>query len=483
MIKSYKFITNANDIKTKHIQDKLYPEWRRVAEVLINKHMNHYYKYNSICIDNSLYKDVYTFLTERYKDAINRQVVGLFKSKVSNFKRKFNKIVLSSNLSNEIKKDLCLVNKRNLFFINEDIHGKNHKVNYETIKLGRWIFKNFFGKLPSCKNINMVLQYKIAVIETPTGLNSNIKYVIKLSSGKKNIKGKFYYIPLLNNKYADKFEGKLNTSCTLIFKDHKFNSVLITKELDIIKPELSKVKLSFDIGLNILLATNNGETYGKWYLKKLKKLDDQLMILTNHLKEIHGKYVKLSEFSEYNKLVNMIRDFSKNEINRIFNKIYKKYKPETLIMEDLDFKGSNIGKKNNRLLHRFGLSIIKSKLNQLKIDYGVKIKFIDAAYSSQTCSKCGYIDKNNRKSQKEFECLCCGKKINADVNAGKTLYNFEERFGEKLFYTVNDRNKKRTLLINDFIDSKVWTDNERLIQALNNNPYKKDYYLILREKL
>ena len=258
---------------------------------------------------------------------------------------------------------------------------------------------------------------------------------------------------------------------------------MITKELDIIKPELSKVKVSFDIGLNILLATNNGETYGKWYLKKLKKLDDQLMILTNHLKEIHGKYVKLSEFSEYNKLVNMIRDFSKNEINRIFNKIYKKYKPETLIMEDLDFKGSNIGKKNNRLLHRFGLSIIKSKLNQLKIDYGVKIKFIDAAYSSQTCSKCGYIDKNNRKSQKEFECLCCGKKINADVNAGKTLYNFEERFGEKLFYTVNDRNKKRTLLINDFIDSKVWTDNERLIQALNNNPYKKDYYLILREKL
>ena len=94
-----------------------------------------------------------------------------------------------------------------------------------------------------------------------------------------------------------------------------------------------------------------------------------------------------------------------------------------------------------------------------------------------------YVDKNNRKSQKEFECLCCGKKINADVNAGKTLYNFEERFGEKLFYTFNDRNKKRTLLINDFIDSKVWTDNERLIQALKNNPYKKDYSLRLREKL
>jgi len=110
MIKSYKFITNANDIKTKHIQDKLYPEWSRVADVLINKHMNYYYKYNSICIDNSLYKDVTTFLTERYKDAINRQVVGLFKYKVSNFKRKFNKIVLlSSNLSNEIKKDFGFV--------------------------------------------------------------------------------------------------------------------------------------------------------------------------------------------------------------------------------------------------------------------------------------------------------------------------------------------------------------------------------------
>ena len=483
MIKSYKFYTNSNTGKVNHIQDRLYPEWCRVSGILIHRHMNYYYRFNFVCGDNSLYKGIKTFLTERYKDAINRQVVGMFRSKISNVKRKFNKIVLSSDLSDDLKKDLCLVNKRNLFFLNDDIHGKKYKVGYESIKLGRWIFKTFFGRLPSCKNINMILQDKIAVIETPNNLNDTIKYVVKLSAGDSKVRGKFYYLPLLNNKYSEVFDGAVSTSCTLVFKKHKFDHLVLTKDVTKIKPELSKVKLSFDIGLNILLALNNGETYGVWYMKRLKKLDDQLITLTNKLKEIHGKYVRLSEFDEYNKLVNNIRDFSKNEINRIFNKIYKKYKPEIVILENLDFKNSNIGRKNNRILNRFGLSIIKNKLNQFLVDYGVTVKYVDAAYSSQTCYKCGYVDENNRKSQKEFKCLCCGNKINADVNASRTLNVFNERFGEKMFYNSNERSKKRTLLINDFIDSKVWMDNKRFIQELKNKPYKKDYSSVLRESI
>ncbi|MCS7277328.1 MAG: transposase [Aquificaceae bacterium] len=30
------------------------------------------------------------------------------------------------------------------------------------------------------------------------------------------------------------------------------------------------------------------------------------------------------------------------------------------------------------------------------------------AYTSQTCSNCGYVDKENRKSRSEFECKLCG---------------------------------------------------------------------------
>ncbi len=53
--------------------------------------------------------------------------------------------------------------------------------------------------------------------------------------------------------------------------------------------------------------------------------------------------------------------------------------------------------------------------------YNIKITEVNPAYTSQTCSKCGYIDKRNRKSQEVFICGFCGKKQNADINASKNI--------------------------------------------------------------
>ena len=48
---------------------------------------------------------------------------------------------------------------------------------------------------------------------------------------------------------------------------------------------------------------------------------------------------------------------------------------------------------------------------------GRKVKYVAPAFTSQTCSKCGYVDKENRLEQEKFECRCCGFTINADHNA------------------------------------------------------------------
>ena len=42
---------------------------------------------------------------------------------------------------------------------------------------------------------------------------------------------------------------------------------------------------------------------------------------------------------------------------------------------------------------------------------------VDPAYTSQECSNCGYISRDNRKSQSDFLCKLCGLEINADYNA------------------------------------------------------------------
>ena len=485
MVKSYKHTLASNQGKNEYIETVLYKEWKRVAGILMKLHMNYYYRYNKLCDTTELYRSIDSFMTERYKDCINRQVVGMLKSKISNFKNEFVRIVMSSSLNEREKIDLCLVNKRNLFFAKEDDKGVKYKVPPESIKLARWIFKNFFGKLPSCKNINMVLQSKIVTIETPDNSNNKFKYMLKLSAGDKNKRGQYLYLPVNNNKYADKNNGELSTSCTLNLKGNKLKNVTFTKETpdkDRQKPVLNDVKISFDIGLNKLIALDNGECYGMKYMRTLKKLDDKLISIQKKLQKEHGDHVNLSKFKEYTDLVDYIRAYSKNEINRIMNKIYTKHKPSVIVVEDLDFKGSRLNHKTNRLLHKFGLGLITKKLSQLNVDYGVDIKYVDAAYTSQVCDGCGYVDSGNRKSQERFVCQSCGRKINADVNGSRTVKRFAERFGDELFLGSKGRSKKRTLLVDDFISSKVWVNDKRIIQVLLGNKYFADYHATLRER-
>ncbi len=52
---------------------------------------------------------------------------------------------------------------------------------------------------------------------------------------------------------------------------------------------------------------------------------------------------------------------------------------------------------------------------------GIPIVTLDPAYSSQTCSNCGYVSKSNRKSQSVFLCQSCGYADHADTNAARNL--------------------------------------------------------------
>jgi transposase len=46
---------------------------------------------------------------------------------------------------------------------------------------------------------------------------------------------------------------------------------------------------------------------------------------------------------------------------------------------------------------------------------------VPAAYSSLECRQCGHTSTENRKSQAEFECVKCGHKDHADIQAAATI--------------------------------------------------------------
>ena len=53
---------------------------------------------------------------------------------------------------------------------------------------------------------------------------------------------------------------------------------------------------------------------------------------------------------------------------------------------------------------------------------------VPAAYSSQTCNACGHVAAESRRAQAVFECVGCGVREHADINAAKVLLQrFEHR--------------------------------------------------------
>jgi putative transposase len=110
LIRSYKFQVDSNIGKEKSLLNILF-EYRRVAKIILNLQLNSLYKTGKIEFSNKLYQPIKTFLSERYKDVIKRQVDGILKSYISNRKNDFKKIVFNSKLNNDFKKELYIINK------------------------------------------------------------------------------------------------------------------------------------------------------------------------------------------------------------------------------------------------------------------------------------------------------------------------------------------------------------------------------------
>jgi transposase len=72
----------------------------------------------------------------------------------------------------------------------------------------------------------------------------------------------------------------------------------------------------------------------------------------------------------------------------------------------------------NRLILANGWGRLVQRLQEKAPGRVVKVR---AAYTSQTCHRCGHIAAENRKSQAVFSCVACGHTANADINAARNI--------------------------------------------------------------
>lgn len=87
----------------------------------------------------------------------------------------------------------------------------------------------------------------------------------------------------------------------------------------------------------------------------------------------------------------------------------------------LDFRNPALSRRMNAIVQNCARSVIRANLADLHDRFGVEAEEINPAYTSQTCSACGYADKMNRSSQARFRCLWCGNTLHADCNAARNI--------------------------------------------------------------
>ncbi|ACD66348.1 transposase, IS605 OrfB family [Sulfurihydrogenibium sp. YO3AOP1] len=473
---SYLFINYANKGKIEKVKNAL-TEYRKTAKDISKFLWNIFFHTGKLPHRKKInIKHIPSYLSERYKYVCLWQAYDVLSSYIANIQYQFANIVFGSSLSKEDKLILLALNnvKGWLIYDKDEIEiyeyekkGKKRivKVSEFHRKLAKKIFKHLLGKnrRPRFNNISMHLDGKVVEIskKEKDGAKS-FDYWIKISTLEK---GKPIYIPLKANTYAEKVEGEFLNYCQVIENDGKIEFRII-KQLK--KKEYTPLtdEIAIDLGLNPLFATDKGDLFGRSFFDILKAFDKKI---TKRMASLQKRKIKPRDDKKYRKYRDNLRDYLKNEINRLINVIVETYKPKRIIIERLDFRSPELSKRLNRMIQNFGKRYIKQKLERLQQLYGIEIIEINPAYTSQECSSCGYIDKKNRKDTQEFECKVCGNKTNAQVNGAK---NILKRSSLGSLYLTKKQVLK--ILIERYLERHKGCKSPPL-DVIKGNPYFKDY--------
>lgn len=79
------------------------------------------------------------------------------------------------------------------------------------------------------------------------------------------------------------------------------------------------------------------------------------------------------------------------------------------------------GKEQRRAMHQWTFNRLRDLLVYKAEECGHMVIDLDPRYTSQCCSRCGYIRRSNRRSQSRFKCQSCGFELNADLNGSRNI--------------------------------------------------------------
>lgn len=257
-----------------------------------------------------------------------------------------------------------------------------------------------------------------------TSLNS-FDYWVKLGSIGNKIG---LFLPLKNHKHNKKFSNwKQVGSCRLLRNNGKYKIELIYEQTTPVIHKPNKI-IAIDAGINCLMSCSDGSQIGL----ELKSLLSELNKKQQKSKSYQRKLTKIHNYVRW--CVNQL-DWSNLS---------------DLVIENLKYiqigTKNRVNKATRRLLSKWNLGLWRKAIEQKCEVNCVCLHYVEPKYTSQTCPRCGNVDKGNREGVL-FRCTSCGYEANADLNASINILNrFRQEKPSYLVDIVPDMAKT------DFID-------------------------------
>lgn len=213
---------------------------------------------------------------------------------------------------------------------------------------------------------------------------------------------------------------------------HWYVSVACRREvIELAKSNLPPVGI--DRGIAVFAALSTGQMVAP--LNAFKRIEDRLAKAQRRLSrktKFSANWIK--QKAKITRLHSHAANARKDMLHKVSTAIAKSHgvvKIEALNVRGMsasasgtvDKPGRNVAQKRglNRSILDQGWSAFATMLRYKLAERGGELVEVPAAYTSQTCSSCGVIDKASRKYQAAFECTACGHSANADTNVARNI--------------------------------------------------------------
>lgn len=130
----------------------------------------------------------------------------------------------------------------------------------------------------------------------------------------------------------------------------------------------------------------------------------------------HGRSTRIAPIDTISHKAENFRDTCNHKYSRRIIEIARKAGCGVIQMENLE--GIS---QANKFLKNWTYFDLQQKIKYKAEEVGIEVRFVEPRYTSQRCSECGHIDRENRPDQATFKCTRCGYEENADFNAARNL--------------------------------------------------------------